>query len=126
MDNRTRSLKWRQLVGLWLGAEYGIKLKPRPYIVKLTEQMDEGFEQGHLLGLPNVLLNVSAEREYLPGQRLDNAKADAALGSKGLFFSIQRRQDRTDLGDSIVVTSLDCLGIILQRLSRLEEIEAAS
>lgn len=129
MDTRTRTVKWRQLLGLWLGSEHGLRVTPRPYLMKLSEQMADGYDPSHLSGIPGVLLHTSSERDYLPGQRLDRAKADAALGEKELFFSIQRRQDRTDIGDSLVVTSLDCMAVILiklEKLRRLEELEAAA
>lgn len=124
MDRRTRSIRWRQLVALWLGSEHNLPVRERPYLVKLSEQLEEGYVPSHVAGLTSVI-NAHAGREFLAGSQVDRAKADAALGEVETYFSVQFRQGR-GVEEALVFTNLEVLGIVLEKLRRLEELEAAT
>ena len=124
LDKRSRSIRWRQLVTLWLAGEHDLKVKERPYVIRLAQQLEEGYKPSHITGLSSVI-NAHAEREFMAGSQVDRARNDALMGEQETYFSVQLRQGRP-IEDALVFTDLHVLGIVLARLRRLEALEAAA
>lgn len=112
-DARGRHAKFVELCGLWLRAEHGLPVLPKPW-------QDPDGERGHLRGIPNVLLTVRSERDYIPGQQLNAARAAAEHDGKPYYFAIQRQVAGNGVGESLVFTDLQTLGRLLQRLQVAE------
>ena len=127
-SNRATTLKYRQLITLWLTAELGIKLKPRPYVVSLAQAFSDDYQPGHVWGLEGIgvengiTINTHHERDYQPGQQVQRARADAEsradAGPDDIYFSVQFRQGFSDPADSLVFTDLATLGRVLALISK--------
>ncbi|MFE6255135.1 hypothetical protein [Agromyces sp. NPDC057865] len=124
-DNRTRTERFRELVSLYLAAEFRIVTRRRPWRTPPAAQYQanpEFHELGDLRGIPDVALTVQARRTLNLTVGLDRAVEAARADRKSLGFLIQHREQR-DTGEMYVVCTLDTLGRVLQRLERLQELE---
>ena len=121
LDRRTQSLRWRELVALWLRSERGLQVTPRRYLETPANKRELGFVDSHIHGVSSVV-NCHAERDFLAGLQVDRAKSDALAAGLETYFSIQLRQNR-QVQEALVFTDLECLSIVLTRLQKLERLE---
>ena len=132
--NRARAIAYRASVAEYLGTELGLgdQISARPYLVRLSDQLAEGYEQGQILGLADVLINVHVDLTFEVARQVERSRAEAEMGDKSIYFSVQQRNKATFFSDpssSLVFTSAECMVTIIQRLLKLaayEKEEAAT
>lgn len=118
VDNRTRTERFKKLVSLFLASE-GIPNEPRPYLLSRRQKLEIDLTPGHIQGIPRVLVNAQAERQFRPSDQVARAKAEAAEDDVEFYFTVQHRQGMTDPADALVFTDLRTLAALLVELKNL-------
>ncbi|TFC83718.1 hypothetical protein E3T23_01795 [Cryobacterium cheniae] len=114
-NNKTRSLRFRELVTLILRAD-GLSVIRKPEFKRLSEAVLHELEAGDIQGIPAWLINTRNEMKRDLSGALDEARLDAVRDGKAQSAVVWYRPGRTT-GEAYVVMTLDTFsGVLLREL----------
>ncbi|WP_146067593.1 hypothetical protein [Cryobacterium sp. M25] len=115
-NNKTRSLRFRELVTLILQAD-GLPVIRKPEFKRLSEALRHELESGDVQGIPGWLINTRNEMKRDLSGALDEAQLDAGRDNKLKSAVVWCRPGR-GTGEAYVVMTLDTFSTAL-----LQELE---